>query len=202
MSVLRSRYVTVTLPRLGPLPAMVETDDDRTVVLALSVRVPDGGLSRYLDRPARIEAISPRGIQRVTGQAAWSPSAPETLRILRQDEDIIQRRDAVRVQASLTGTLLAVDGEAAEERPLTTLNVSSGGLLLAGLELAIGQRVRVRLELGSDGGTLELEAEVVREDGANRFGARILVLGPDADRRLNRFINDRQRAEMRVAAGA
>ena len=80
MSRLRSQYVTVQLAQIGGLPAVVEGEDDGEVLLSLAVQAP-AGLQRVLDRPVRIECVSARGIQRVTGLAAWSPEHPDQLRV-------------------------------------------------------------------------------------------------------------------------
>lgn len=200
MSRIRSRFVSVQLARVGELPAVVEADDGRVVTLSIAVRVPDG-LGRVLDRPVHIESVSPSGIQRVTGLAHWSPQQPEQLRVERQSEDVIQRREAVRVQAAIRARIVAVDGEP-EAKDATTLNVSAGGLLLAGAEAEVGTRLELQLLLDPDGDAVELTAEVVREDAPGRVGARIVGLAREADRRLSRFVTERQRAALRVAAGA
>ena len=144
MTPLRSRYVTVRIAALDSLPAVVESETERTVVLSLAVRTPDG-LARALDRPVRIECSTPRGIQRVTGTAQWDPARPDELRVQRESDELIQRRDAVRVDAVVPGLLIAVDGDSARAAT-TTVNVSGTGLLLRDpLGLALGDRVRVQL---------------------------------------------------------
>ena len=71
--------MTVLLAQIGGLPAVVEAEDDTDILLSLSVQAP-AGLARVLDRPVRIECVSARGIQRITGHATWSPDAPDQLR--------------------------------------------------------------------------------------------------------------------------
>ena len=53
-----------------------------------------------LDRPVPSSASRPRGIQRVTGRAVVDAGAAgRSCASLREADDTIQRRDAVRVQA-------------------------------------------------------------------------------------------------------
>jgi hypothetical protein len=175
MSRLRSQYVTVQLAQIGGLPAVVEAEDDAQVLLSLATKVP-AGLERVLDRPVRIECISARGIQRVTGHAAWTPDEPEQLRITKEEDDLIQRREAVRVQAVAPAvvTVLALPpavGGAPPAAPLktTSLNVSTTGVL-------------VREERDEKGICIE---DISRPD----------------QNRLDRFITEKQRAELRMNRG-
>jgi len=195
MTPLRSRYVTVRIAALDSLPAVVESETERTVVLSLAVRTPDG-LARALDRPVRIECSTPRGIQRVTGTAQWDPARPDELRVQRESDELIQRRDAVRVDAVVPGLLIAVDGDSARAAT-TTVNVSGTGLLLRDpLGLALGDRVRVQLELDA-GPPVAVDGRVVREAGENKGLQFEAVSRIDQDR-IARFIAERQRAELRM----
>ncbi len=97
MSRLRSQYVTVQLAQIGGLPAVVESEDDGQVLLSLATKVP-AGLQRVLDRPVRIECVSARGIQRVTGRADWTPDQPEQLRVTKEDDDLAAGRDLPRTR--------------------------------------------------------------------------------------------------------
>lgn len=208
MSRLRSQYVTVQLAQIGGLPAVVESEDDTQVLLSLATKVP-AGLERVLDRPVRIECISARGIQRVTGHAAWTPAEPEQLRITKEDDDLIQRREAVRVQAVAPAvvTVLAMppagDGPATAapsgQVKTTSLNVSTTGVLLRS-ELPMGTQVRVELELEPAEPPIVLTGRIVREERDEK-GVCIEDISRLDQNRLNRFITEKQRAELRMSRG-
>jgi hypothetical protein len=203
VSRLRSQYVTVLLAQIGGLPAVVEAEDDAQILLSLAVQAP-AGLERVLDRPVRIECVSTRGIQRVTGHADWSPEHPDQLRITREVDDTIQRREAVRVQAVAPAvvTVLALPpgAEGSPPAPIrtTSLNVSTTGVLVRAPELALGSQVRVELELETGEAPIVLAGMVVREVGDERG-----ICADDISRldqnRLSRYVTDKQRAELRMA---
>jgi PilZ domain len=208
MSRLRSQYVTVLLAQIGGLPAVVESEDDTQVLLSFATKVP-AGFERVLDRPVRIECISARGIQRVTGRAAWTPDAPEQLRITKEDDDLIQRREAVRVQAVAPAvvTVLAMPPSgngvppAAPPAPLrtTSLNVSTTGVLVRA-ELPMGTTVRVELELETGEPPLVVCGRIVREERDEK-GIHIDEISRLDQNRLSRFITEKQRAELRMNRG-
>lgn len=200
MTPLRSRYVTVALGMIGELPAVVEAEDDTAIELSLSVQPPPG-LRRALDRPVRIECISPRGIQRVTGTASWDAARPDRLSVRRDGDDVIQRRETVRVQAVIAATL-TVPGAAPASAETTTLNLSGTGLLLRDpLELPVGAQVRIHLGLDDGGAPLAVTGRVVREAGRDEKGVCIEEISHADQARLSRFITERQRAELRIARG-
>ena len=206
MSRLRSQYVTVQLAQIGGLPAVVESEDDGQVLLSLATKVPPG-LQRVLDRPVRIECVSARGIQRVTGRAAWSPEQPEQLRITKEDDDLIQRRDAVRVQAVAPAvvTVLAMppagDGPAltlpAEPIKTTSLNLSTTGVLVR-CDLPMGTQVRVELELEPSEPPVVITGRIVREVRDEK-GVHTDDISRLDQNRLNRYITEKQRAELRMS---
>jgi hypothetical protein len=208
MSRLRSQYVTVQLAQIGGLPAVVESEDDGQVLLSLSVQAPVG-IQRVLDRPVRIECVSARGIQRVTGLAAWTPDQPDQLRVTKEDDDLIQRREAVRVQAVAPAvvTVLAMPpagegpGRAAPAAPIktTSLNVSTTGVLVRDpAELPMGTQVRVDLELEPAQPPLVLTGRIVREVKDEK-GVCIDDISRLDQNRLNRYITEKQRAELRMS---
>ena len=202
MTRLRSQYVTVLLAQIGGLPAVVEAEDDTDILLSLSVQAP-AGLARVLDRPVRIECVSARGIQRITGHATWSPDAPDQLRIARESDDTIQRRDAVRVQAVAPAVVTVValppgaDGTPPAPIKTTTLNLSATGVLVRAAELALGTRVRVELELEPGEPAIVVAGQIVREIGDER-GVYVDDISRIDQNRLSRYITEKQRAELRM----
>ena len=203
MSRLRSQYVTVLLAQIGGLPAVVESEDDDQILLSLSVQVP-AGIDRVLDRPVRVECISARGIQRITGRAVRPPDQPEQLCVIRETAEEIQRREAVRVQAVAPAvvTVLALppgtDGTPPGPLATTSLNLSSTGLLVRAGDLPPGTRVRVELEIDSDEPPLVVAGVVVREIRDERGICIEEISRPDQNR-LSRYITEKQRAELRMA---
>jgi hypothetical protein len=208
MSTFRSQYVTVQLAMIGGLPAVVETEDDGQILLSLAVQPPPG-MHRVLDRPVRVECITSRGIQRVVGQAAWTPEQPEYLRVTKDERATIQRRDAVRVQAVAPAvvTVLALppagDGPPHPAPPgrleTTTLNVSITGVLFRDTaKLPMGAQVRVALELEPGEPPVAVTGEIVREVGDEK-GVRIDEIAPRDQNRLSRYITEKQRAELRMS---
>jgi PilZ domain len=203
VSRLRSQYVTVLLAQIGGLPAVVEAEDDTEILLSLAVQAPPG-MHRVLDRPVRVECVSSRGIQRVTGHAAWSADAPDQLRIAPDSHDTIQRREAVRVQAVAPAVVTTLElppgAEGGVPAPLKTssLNLSTTGLLVRAGELATGTRVRVELEMEPGEPPLVVTGHVVREVGEERGICIDEISRPDQNR-LSRYITEKQRAELRMA---
>jgi hypothetical protein len=207
VSRLRSQYVTVLLAQIGGLPAVVEDEDDAQILLSLAVQAPPG-FQRVLDRPVRVECVSARGIQRVTGHAAWSPEQPDQLRVTRDAADTIQRREAVRVQAVAPVVLTvlslppAADGPAhAIPAPVktTSLNVSTTGVLVRDpAELPMGTQVRIELELDAGEPPVALTGRIVREVKDEKGICIDDISRPDQDR-LNRYVTEKQRAELRMS---
>jgi hypothetical protein len=207
VSRLRSRYVTVLLAQIGGLPAVVEDEDDAQILLSLAVQAPPG-FQRVLDRPVRVECVSARGIQRVTGLAAWSPEQPDQLRLTRDADDTIQRREAVRVQAVAPVVLTVLSLPPAEDGPAraipapvttTSLNVSTTGVLVRDpAELPMGTRVRIELELDAGEPPLALTGRIVREVKDEKGICIDDISRPDQNR-LNRYVTEKQRAELRMS---
>jgi hypothetical protein len=207
VSRLRSPYVTVLLARIGVLPAVVEAEDDGEILVSLAVNAPPG-LDRVLDRPVFVECVTPRGIQRVTGRAVWSPELPDQLRILREADDTIQRRDAVRVQAVAPVVLTVLelpptdDGATPPPPPpleTTSLNVSTTGMLVRDpAALPVGAAVRVELRLDAGEAPLTVTGRIVREV-SNDKGICIDDISRTDQDRLSRYITEKQRAELRMS---
>jgi hypothetical protein len=200
VTALRSRYVSVHLDSLGDLPAVVESEDEGTVVVSLAVRRPPG-FERALARPVGLQCVSARGIQRITGSAKWDAARPDELRIARESSKLIQRRDAVRVDAAVPALLVVVEGESARATT-TTVNVSTTGVLVRDpLDLAPDTHVRLELELEAGAPALVVDGRIVREAGPATKGVHFDASDSRSQQRLARFIFERQRAALRTASG-
>ena len=94
-----------------------------------------------------------------------------------------ERRRTRRVQASVPARLVALDGA---ELAVRLENLSAVGLCARGRRvLAPGTRCRV--ELGTDGGTVEARATVVRTEG-KRMGLRFDALPYESYERLRALL--------------
>jgi hypothetical protein len=200
MTALRSRYVTVEVAALGGLPAVVESEDDATVVLALAVPAP-AGLADALKRPVHVECTTARGIQTVIGTARWDAARPDQLRVRRESAEVVQRRDAARVDVALQAILIAVDGDGGRAST-TTVDLSGTGLRIRDpLDLPIGSRARVELEVEAGEPPIVVEGVVVRDAGDGDKGLHLDTIPRRDENRLARFIAERQRAALRIARG-
>jgi hypothetical protein len=100
-----------------------------------------------------------------------------------------ERRDHLRFDAVLPGLYCPAE---AEVHPLTTLNVSEGGVLFHSQEpLATGAMVRVRLDLPPAGEPVECIVHVLRVMGARagfEVATRIEHMAPPHERRYRHFL--------------
>ena len=200
MTRLQSRYVTVKLAGLDGVAAVVEADEGDVVVLSLAVPAP-AGLERALERPVVIETATPRGLRRVHGHARWHAARPDELRLVREVDEVVQRRDTVRVDAVVPALLLAVDG-ASGRATTTTVNVSGSGVLVRDpLELPVGAAVRVELELEGGGPPVRLDGTIVREAGRGAKGMHFEATSREDRNRLARFVAARERAQLGMGSG-
>ena len=105
-----------------------------------------------------------------------------------------QRREFTRVDASLMGRFTAL---ADQTHPLTTLNLSEGGILfLSRHPLAAGSMVQLQLGLPPGGQPVDCGVRVIRvvqEDDGFEVAARIIDMSRPHERRLHAFL-----AEMRA----
>jgi PilZ domain len=197
----RTQHVVIWLPDLDALPATVEADDARTMTLALAVR-PDRPMSRYRDQPAMVELTTARGVRQMHGLIDPDAGHPEVLHVRRTgQEDVIQRRDWVRVEAVVPVKVVITDpnGKAFET---STVNLSGGGLLLrdpVGLDL--GAVLAIEILPDPDAPAIPVVGRVVREAAADLKGVCIEHVEDDDERRLIRFVTARERAAMRIARG-
>lgn len=133
-------------------------------------------------RAARLEGI-------LTGTAAGFALTPAG------EAHTIQRRRFVRVSAEVPAALVAVDpGQGAERRVVArTLNVSLGGMLLAGApDLRVDEPLHFALELG--GQTVAGTGRVVRGAPDGTRGVAFEGLHGRAERTLARYVTERQRS--------
>jgi len=88
-----------------------------------------------------------------------------------------ERREHRREDVELSARVLA-DGEAVEAQ---SVNLSEGGILLAGTDFPSATQVRIEIEL-AEIGWHSLDAEVVRADGDGALAARFAEAATEGGR--------------------
>ena len=138
------QHVNVRNVHIGTLPATIDKADGAAVTVALAVN--DDRVARLVGQEMAVELSSGRGIHRFGGTLS-SQSGGGTLTIaLNGDVERIQRREFVRVSASLDVTVRGIDESIGGET--TTLDVSVNGIAVSDKwRLPIGLDVRVELAL-------------------------------------------------------
>lgn len=197
----RAQSVTIHLPDAeAELSARVDEADDDVLTLVLSS--PDeASANRLRDRPAVIEYKTPRGVFRLSGALAETGD-PEVLKVRRDGhDDVIQRRDFVRVEA-IQPLQVTITDPIRGAAHTTTLNLSGGGLLVTDpLGLPPGAEIDIELELVPGGPPVRASGRVVREVGKDAKGVQIEHIAREDRERLIRFVTERERMAMKIAKG-
>ena len=182
-------------PELGRLPARVERVEEDRVTLALFVR-PDTPVQWVESVEAELETTAEeRGVVRARGAvSAEGPGLDALVTVELAESEVVQRRDFVRVDASVPVTVWPGGGPAVET---FATNVSGAGFALAGPSgLAVGTRFRFRLRL-PDEPALEGAARVVREGERGERGCAFESIDERERELIVRFTFDRQRADLK-----
>jgi hypothetical protein len=197
-SIPAGEHVQVNLPRIGRLPATVETTGSGAVGLVLAVS--DARVQRLAGAEVSIEHATGRGINRYGGTLELDKSRPEQLRVVLQGEaERIQRREWARVEATLPVTVKGIDEPVGGDT--VTLNISGGGVLVKDpWNMPLGIDVRVELEVEA-GTTIHALGRVVREPAPDQKGIRIESIAREDSERLVRLVRDRELAALRMARG-
>jgi PilZ domain len=195
----QGQHVQIRLPRVGALPATVETLAGGAVTAVLAV--PDSRVQRLSGSEVTVEWTTGRGIQRLLGRLELETGRPELVRVaVHGDIERIQRREWARVDAIVPVRLRGIDEDVGGET--NTLNVSGGGVLLNDLwRLPLGLDVRIELELEPGRPRVRILGRVVREAAPDQKGVRIDDISRDDEARLVRFVRERERAALRMARG-
>ncbi|HEX8101129.1 MAG TPA: PilZ domain-containing protein [Solirubrobacteraceae bacterium] len=182
------------------LSARVDAADDDEMTLVLAQ--PPEGVDRMRDRPAVIEYKTPRGVYRLSGEIAGTGDGPEVLRVRRDGhDDVIQRRDFVRVEASVPLRVTITDPVRGAART-TTLDLSGGGLLVSDpIGIPPGTEVDIELTLVPGEPPIVAAGRVVREVAHDAKGVQIEHISRGDRERLVRFVTERERMAMKLAKG-
>lgn len=191
-------HVTLRLPRVGVLPATVETTAPGALVLVLAIV--DRRVARLDGAEAAVEMTTARGIERFAGLLEVT-GRPELVRVaLRGECQRIQRREWVRVDAVVPITVRAIDEDLGGAT--TTLNVSGGGVLIRDpWHLPLGLDVRFELEVEPGAPPVRAMGRVVREATTGQKGVRIDSIAREDEARLVRFVRERERTALRMERG-
>jgi len=155
---------TLITPEGESLPVRT-FEQGQDVVLVVLLDVPEHEASDRLPS-ADLEYASVRGIVRLHGEAVFEDRSLIRFRSS-GDAEVMQRRSFVRVQTPQAVTVASDDPDADGEH-LYTVDISGGGMLLAGTgTLEPDQTVRFTMALGDGHPAVEGDARVVRirEDG-------------------------------------
>jgi hypothetical protein len=190
------QHVNVRNVHIGTLPATIDKADAAAVTVALAVN--DDRVGRLVGQDMAVELSSGRGIHRFGGTLS-AQSGGGTLTIaLNGEVERIQRREFVRVSASLDVTVRGIEESIGGET--TTLDVSVNGIAISDKwRLPIGLDVRVELAL-PEGPPLRALGRVVRQGAEEHHkGIRLDSLARQEEDRLMRFIRDREVQALRAA---
>ena len=141
-AVTRGQTARLELGRHGGWTARVEAVMADRVAVALTARLPIAAAD-LAGTPGKIAVATPRGVVRAHGLVVAADRAGIVELEITDDVAVDQRREHVRVAASVPGLVVPRD----DSRPALhtfTLDVSGGGILVAGVGPAeIGQPVAI-----------------------------------------------------------
>jgi hypothetical protein len=182
------QHVVIRNTLLGTLPATVDTANGPAVKIALAVK--DDRIARLTGQDMAIEATSARGIHRYGGKLSAQSGGSLTI-TLNGEVERIQRRDYVRVPASLTVTVRGIEEKIGGET--VTVDVSGSGIqIMDKFRLPLGLDVRVELRL-PEGEPVRSLGRVVRQGAEeDHKGIRLDGIGRQDEDRLMRYIRERE----------
>lgn len=179
----RSQAVRLNIDGLGDVSARVQDAADGRLALVLSVDL-ELPVESLAHRHAQVEFATAGGLYRLDGDVV-RPGAGGVVELTIDHEERIQRRDDARVQVVRPVSLL-VDGDPLE-RDATTVDLSGGGLLIAGpATLGVGDRLSFALDL--DRAAVGGAGHIVRETQTGHKGVRIDRISSRERELLVRFV--------------
>jgi hypothetical protein len=188
--------VSLNLGSGGRIPARVFERGADTVLVAITV--PTRPLTPEQMADMIIEYTGARGRVRLRGTCVMEdPNDSDLVRINSpRSVEVLQEREYVRIRSARP--VLVYSAREQEQMQSYTVDVSGGGLLLAGPEtLQVGEEVKFRLSLTPGVLPVTGTGHVVRTDGHGRLGVVFDEISDLDRRRLVRFIFECQRAERR-----
>jgi hypothetical protein len=191
-----SDTVTLCLGGGAQIPARVlECGADGLLV---AITVPTRPMSPGQLQELVLESVGPRGRIRLRGTVvSQDASEPDLVRIESpRAVEMLQEREYVRISSARPVVVLGAS--ARDQWQSFTVDVSGGGLLLAGPDtLRVGEQVSFRLTLTPGVSPVSGTGRVVRVDRQGRRAVEFEQISDLDRRRLVRFIFECQRAERR-----
>jgi hypothetical protein len=188
--------VSLNLGGGGHVPGRVLERGEDTLLIAITV--PTRPLSTAQMDDMIIEYTGSRGRVRLRGSCLMEdPNDSDLVRINSpRSVEVLQEREYVRIRSARP--VLVYSALEQQQVQSYTVDVSGGGLLLAGPEtLRVGEQVKFRLTLTPGVLPVTGTGHVVRTDGQGRLGVVFDDISDLDRRRLVRFIFECQRAERR-----
>jgi hypothetical protein len=194
-----SKHVKVRLPGGEPVPAAVDEVDGSSVTVALLLKA-HLTLTTFVGRKATIEYADKRGLHKLV--CAVERALPGDRLVLESEpqEDVVQRRDYFRVEAYAPLTITTRE-ESPRVLETSSHDLSGGGMLIADpLQIPADTELDIQIKIGA-GEPVRALGRVIRNTGDKRTAVQILDIAPADRQELMKYINERQRAALRVAGG-
>jgi hypothetical protein len=190
----RSDAVILVRPSGERVQARVAERDGVDLLVALMFRAERPLGNRDLDG-LLLEFTTPRGRVRLRGEATLEDRELVRFREVSSIEQI-QEREYVRIQS--TRPVLVISGSSQGTIQTFSVDLSGGGMLLAGPStLKVGEQIQFRLTTVQGGTPITGVGSVVRTDSQGRRAICFDEIGEGDHRRLVRFIFECQRVERR-----
>jgi hypothetical protein len=188
--------ISLNLGGGGRVPARVVEHGQDSILVAITV--PTRPLTPTQMADMIIEYTGERGRVRLRGSCVMEdPDDNDLVRInAPRSVEVLQEREYVRIRSARP--VLVYSSREQQQMQSYTVDVSGGGLLLAGPEtLRVGEEVKFRLTLTPGVLPVSGTGHVVRADAQGRLGVVFDEISDLDRRRLVRFIFECQRAERR-----
>jgi PilZ domain len=189
----RGEAVLLSTSAGGHIPARVAELEPDVIVIAMLV--PVRPFSAHDLETMVLLFNNAHGRIRLSGEFSVDPSDPELLRLRNpRSIEVLQQREYVRIKAARPVVVYRVGDRM--ELPSYTVDLSGGGLLLAGPEtLECGDEVQFTITIQPGQPPVTGKGRVVRKDGHGRGGVIFEDISELDRRRLVRFIFECQRIE-------
>jgi hypothetical protein len=194
------KHARIALPGLGTIPALVDMDATRAIVVLLAR--PIRPLDAMLGEDVAIHLTTKRGVLRLDARIVAVSGGDRMTLEIHGSRELVQRRSFARVDAFLEVVAVAPPGST-ETIAAAVVNISAAGAVVSRLErLSPGDPVDLTLTLAPHEPPVEIGGRVVR-----RFDRLLRAVYferiHDADReRIVRFVIVRQRLELKRTGSA
>jgi hypothetical protein len=190
------QQVKLLIGDLSPLDARIEKIDDDHAIVGL-FKEPEPPLQSIGPIQGIIEAAGPRGLTRLVGTLRQHGAEVDAARLdFDQGPEVIQRRQFVRIDTTTSVVVTKPDGT---KETGHTLNLSGAGLLLGGIAgLAMGDLIKMDIDVGEEEPDVHARGRVVRQPGEGQNGVRFEMIEEGDRERLIHFVFERQRTQARV----